>query len=83
MDVNNVKIEPLGCKHYETRVSLTVEGRSFTISISGNGKQPSERELENGWEPDFGMDHVESKEHLFLAQSIKKALTHCNDACST
>lgn len=72
MKITKVELADLPCKHYSTDLYATVEGDEgeeyvFTVSISGYGPKPSSRELEKGWEPDWGMDHVESEMHLFLA----------------
>jgi len=72
MKITKVELAGLPCKHYSTDLYATVksdEGEEyvFTVSISGYGLKPSRRELERGWEPDWGMEHVESEEHLFLA----------------
>ena len=76
MKVTEVELQPLPSKHYETSLIVEVEGRLFRVSICGSGSKPSQREIDNGWEPDFGMDHVESIEHLFLAQKIMEALSN-------
>lgn len=72
------EVAPLGGKHYDTQVHVDVTDNRvcypFTISISGYHPQPSKREIDKGWEPDCGMDHVESEVHLLLAEVIKKAL---------
>lgn len=70
MKVNNIKLEHLKGKHYSTQITLEVNGRGFLISLAGSGTKPSKRELAYGWEPDYGMDHVESEEHFYLASLI-------------
>ena len=75
MKVTEVELQPLPSKHYETSLIVEVDGRPFKVSICGSGSKPSQREINNGWEPEFGMDHVESVEHLFLARKIMEALS--------
>ena len=69
------EIEPLRGKHYETTVHVDVfyEGRTstFRLDICGTGSMPSDREIERGWEPDYGMDHVESQEAYLLAKILE------------
>ena len=81
MKISNVELEPLPSKHYETTIIVTFDvGQyrknriKFCVNICGDGTSPSQRELDRGWEPDYGVDHVESEEHLFLAQKIIDAL---------
>ena len=81
MKISNVELEPLKSKHYETVISVTFDGGryrknriKFCVNICGDGTSPSQRELYTGWVPDYGMYHVESEEHLFLAQKIIDAL---------
>jgi hypothetical protein len=75
MNITRIELEDLPSKHYSTELSVTAEQNGdeydFTINISGYGPKPSRRSLEGGWEPDWGMDHVESDIHLFLAEMIK------------
>ena len=76
MKITKVELLDLPCKHYSTDLYATVENEDgeeyvFTVSISGCGPKPSSRELERGWEPDLGMDHVESSMHLFLAEKVR------------
>ena len=78
MKVDSVELQPLPNKHYETSLIVEVEGRTFKVSICGYGPTPSQREIDNGWQPDHGMDHVESEEHLFLAQKIMEALSNAS-----
>jgi hypothetical protein len=75
----NARLQPLDCKHYDTSIHIDLEDdmgqeHYMTISISGYYSKPSERELDRGWEPDWGMDHVESEAHLELANKIMEAL---------
>ena len=79
--ITKVELTPLRGKHYETQLTVWVggnnydyEGVPFNISISGMGSLPSVRELENGYHTDEGMDHVESKEHLLIAEAILEKL---------
>ena len=76
MKIDSVELQPLPSKHYETSVVVRIDGLHFTINICGYGLTPSQREIDNGWEPDYGMNHVESEEHLFLAQKIMEALSN-------
>lgn len=77
--VINTEILPLRQKHYSTDLIVTVgiEGDQYEmgVSISGYAPNPSIREIKAGWEPDFGMDHVESEAHWRIAEVIHKALT--------
>lgn len=75
MKIGKVEIQPLESKHYETCLIVEVDRRPFKVSICGYGPKPSQREIDNGWEPEYGMDHVESEEHLFLAHKIMGALS--------
>ena len=78
MEVVDVTILPLGSKHYSTdlEVVVCVDGLEYTmkVSISGYAPTPSYREVLKGYEPDYGMDHVESETHLKLAHIFAKAL---------
>ena len=76
MKIGEVELQPLPSKHYETSLIVEVDGRPFKVSICGSGSKPSEREILALWEPEFGMDHVESEEHLFLARKIVEALSN-------
>ena len=75
MVITEVEIEPLRSKHYETILYVVANGYGFSISISGYYPKPSLREIEGGWEPDEGMDHVESEVHYGLATLIANALS--------
>mgnify|MGYP000701754029 CR=1 FL=1 len=79
MKILDVNIKPLPRKHYSTDliVDVEVEGDDYTlvISIAGYAPKPSIREMAKGWEPDYGMDHVESESHYMIAQQIELALT--------
>jgi hypothetical protein len=78
MIVVDAELEPLPCKHYSTNVTVTVklygDDYTFNIGISGYGPVASEREVAQGWEPEWGMDHTESVTHLALAKTIISAL---------
>ena len=81
MKITKVELAELPNKHYSTDLYATVESDEgeeyvFTVSIWGYGPKPSSRELERGWEPEHGMDHVESDMHLFLAEKVR-ALLKC------
>ena len=79
MKILSSEIEPIRGKYYETSIHVEVsyEGRTstFRIDICGSGSTPSDREIEHGWEPDYGIDHVESQEAYLLAQKIVETLT--------
>ena len=79
--ITKVELTPLKGKHYETQLTVWVggnnydyEGVPFRISIAGMGSLPSVRELEKGYYTDEGMNHVESKEHLLIAEAILEKL---------
>lgn len=78
MKVISAEVEELPSKHYSTDVfvEVLVEGLPccFTISIGGYAPKASRREVERGWEPEWGMDHVESETHLALAEAIVSKL---------
>jgi hypothetical protein len=71
-------LDPYG-KYYETEVLVKVEDeiwRCFTIriDITGYYPKPSQREIDNGWEPDEGMDHVEPEACHLIAEMIVDCL---------
>jgi hypothetical protein len=79
MKIKSVTIEPLSGKHYGTEVFVKVFDQfgfsnDISISISGYYPAPSQREIDNGWEPDEGMDHVETEAEHVIALIIKEAL---------
>jgi hypothetical protein len=79
LDIVGVEVLPLESKHYSTDVRVEVKGSvgkhySLIVSISGYYPVPSAREIQRGWEPDWGMDHTESSAHWFIARTIEKAL---------
>jgi len=71
-----VELKELPSKHYSTDIKVGFYGHwsTFLISISGDGTAPSLREVKEGWEDDFDMNHVESVEHEYLADLILKTL---------
>lgn len=79
MKVVTTYLEPLRSKHYDTGIDVEIEKDGsvydLRISISGYYPKPSKRELEKGWDPEFGMDHVENEAELFLAEKIVEALS--------
>jgi hypothetical protein len=71
----SVELKPLSPKYYETELIVTVEdsegyANNLHVRIYGFGRKPSKRELEVGWDPEEGMDHVESECAFFLAEKI-------------
>lgn len=75
MKLKSIEIKPLESKHYSTDVSVVFYDGSFCmVSVFGSGFYPSERELLNGQEPDYGLDHVETDIVYEVAQVIEKAL---------
>jgi|5_EtaG_2_1085323.scaffolds.fasta_scaffold00598_34 hypothetical protein len=78
MKITKVTLEDLPNKHYKTKLTVSMLSGGYDypmeVSIYGYGPSPSHRELQNGWKPDHGMDHVESSLHLFLAEAIYSKL---------
>ena len=79
MKIKSVELKPLtNSKYYETTVDIIVESvprdEHITVNIYGGYSTPSEREIELGWEPDYGMDHTESQETYEIAKKIIEAL---------
>ena len=69
------EIEPLKGKHYSTKVSIQLpNGEYIGVEVYGCNKNPSQREIDNGWEPDYGMDHVEGDKVYEVAIKIKALL---------
>jgi len=75
------KLKPLRSKYYSTELIVWVGRNSWDkvgvpmrVSISGAGSCPSTREYERGYDPDEGMDHVESEEAYQLVKIIMEAL---------
>lgn len=80
MKVTNVELKPLETKHYMTQLNIFVEdedGQEWRIGaeVYGYFPKPSQRELDTGWEPDYGMDHVETDAEHKIALAIVEALT--------
>jgi len=80
-NISKIELTPLEGKHYQTELQVWVNGNNwdddglpFQIAIAGTGTKPSIRELEKGYYPDEGMNHVESKEHLMLAEFVLEAI---------
>jgi len=70
-----VEIEPLECKHYSTNIHADLpNNESIHVKVAGYNSKPSPRELDNGWEPDYGMDHVEGDKVYEVACRIKELL---------
>lgn len=79
MKIKSVTLEPLRSKHYSTDLVVEVYDQfgfpnDICITISGYYPKPSQREVDKGWEPDYGMDHVETEAEHILALIIKEAL---------
>lgn len=79
MKIKSVTLEPLRGKHYSTDIIVEVYdewgcANDIVITISGYYPSPSQREIDKGWEPDDGMDHVETEAEYGLALIIKEAL---------
>ena len=77
--VIGVEHVPLSGKYYETSILVDVEDmfgfkHQVTINLFGDDCYPSERELDKGWEPDYGMDHVETEATHIVASIIVEAL---------
>lgn len=69
------KIAPLNSKFYGTKVE-TLDGGLITVWEMGpHPWKPSQRELENNWEPEYGFDHVETEHCYTIASIICDALT--------
>lgn len=79
MKIKSVTLEPLRDKHYSTDLVVEVYDEfgfpnDILISIAGYYPAPSQRELDKGWELEYGMDHVETHAEYSLALLIKEAL---------
>ena len=79
MKIKSVSLEPLKFKHYATEILVEVYDEfgfpnDLYISISGYSPKASQREVDKGWEPDYGMDHVESEAGYKVALAIVEAL---------
>lgn len=78
MKLESIEIKPLKSKHYSTDINVVFSDGSFCgVSVFGEGFYPSERELLNGWEPEDGLNHVETDVVYEVAQVIEKALKDC------
>lgn len=65
-------IEPLDGKYYGTRIVNDETDEVIEVWLDFDSASASVREIENGWEPDAGYDHVES------ARSYKAACVICD-----
>lgn len=66
------RVLPLEGKYYGTVVDLG--GNTLIVwTTDWTNPVPSEREVANGWEPDYGMDHVEDARTLANARLIAAA----------
>lgn len=79
MKVKKISIEPLESKHYSTNLVISVAdeiGIIYDIGVEVYGYYPeaSQRAVDKGWEPDWGMDHVESSAVYKIALAIEEAL---------
>ena len=73
--VTGVTLNNLDSKHYSTRIDLSFEDfESCGVEVFGYSSKPSVRELESGWEPEWGMDHVETEVVFEVAKVIEEAL---------
>jgi len=74
-----VTIKPLPQKHYYTELEVKYEDGSCAVvhifdGYTCGGSIPSDREIDSGWEPEFGTDHVESATVYETALLIKESL---------
>jgi hypothetical protein len=72
------ELDPFG-KYYETEVIVKVQdGNSkahyVTVRLAGSYSKASQREVDNGWEPDEKMDHVEPESCHLIAEMIVDCL---------
>jgi hypothetical protein len=66
-----VEIAPLKGKHYSTNVEADIGNfENIVVEIYGQNRKPSQREIDNGWEPDDGMEHVEGDKVYEVALRI-------------
>jgi hypothetical protein len=78
--VEDVYIKALEDKYYSTELVVKFgKGDYITISISGNSKTPSTREIGRGWQVEDGMDHVEGDTSYKCAQLIKRVFEAMGD----
>jgi hypothetical protein len=64
-------IEPLDGKYYGTKIT---KGRNCIEVWTGYTGKVSQRELDDGWDEEYGFDHVESDRDYKLACIICEAL---------
>lgn len=79
MKIKSASLQPLRGKHYVTEVFVNVTDESgdyytVRIDLAGYYPKPSQREIDNGWEPDEGMDHVEPEACHLIAEMIVDCL---------
>jgi hypothetical protein len=78
MKIERVELAPLEGKYYETSIYVDVSDETgyytFRVDITGYYPKPSQREVDNGWEPDYGMDHAEPKACHRIAEMIVDCL---------
>jgi hypothetical protein len=74
--IKSVELIPLDGKYYDTAIKVEfTDCNPVYISLGGgSGSGPSPREIENGWEPDHGMDHTETMATFVLADLIFETL---------
>lgn len=77
--VKEVFLKELQGKHYTTEVAVVVEHEDGSVyllgvDVYGYFPRPSQREIDKGWEPDYGVDHVESEAEYKVALAIVEAL---------
>lgn len=70
------EIAPIACKYYGTEINLP-DGNRITVWTPDRYADPfaSVREVENGWEPEDGHDHVEDVRSYANARLIAAAPT--------
>jgi hypothetical protein len=79
MKIKSASLQPLRSKYYETEIFVNVDdenGDYYTVRIdlTGHYPKPSQREIDGGWEPDEGMDHVEPEACHLIAEMIVACL---------
>ena len=71
----SIGILPLDSKHYSTRIEAYLpDGEFIGVEVFGYNHKPSTREIEHGWDPDEGMDHVEGDKVYSVALKIRELL---------
>ena len=68
-----VELKPLDSKYYETEIVISDDDWYSNVYVRLCGHPtftPSPREIENGWEQDYGMDHVEDHGVYNIAKLI-------------